>query len=523
MVRFENAGAGPATMIVLAQGLNVSGVTMWGVRLANGLAARGRVAALVLHREPREQKALEVAIDPRVRVVDLRRLPPVWEAGGDLSAFIPAYRDAVGALYAVTGRPVVMSPNLHGDAYGVAAALAMAMPEAVRIVGWQHSDIEYDTRVLMHYEPCIHAFVGVSDAITGNLRSRLGVRGRDVHNVPYGVEVPSAPVRREGLAGRAVRLIYTGRMEHDQKRILALVAMSDELRRRGVKHELTLVGDGPASAEVDRACAERPGLRRIQGVGPARVRELLAGHDALVLASRYEGLSISMLEAMAMGCVPIVSAVRSGAAQAIEDGKSGVLAAAEPEDDAPTAGAAMAEAVERFLASESAGMARRAWEAARERYSVGRHVEVVTRLMDAVSAAPTRPWPASRACAFAGGATGSGSVPAHGAARLRGVLERLAGRPIVIHGAGRHTQELAPVLAECPARVVAVADDDPAKAGKALWGWPVIEPRNAAKAGATDVVISSWMHEEAIWGRRAVYERQGLRVHRVYEARAQAA
>ena len=44
---------GPGLVIALPHGLNVSGVTMWAVRLSNALAERGRVAALILHPEER--------------------------------------------------------------------------------------------------------------------------------------------------------------------------------------------------------------------------------------------------------------------------------------------------------------------------------------------------------------------------------------------------------------------------------------------------------------------------------------
>ena len=40
--------------------------------------------------------------------------------------------------------------------------------------------------------------------------------------------------------------------------------------------------------------------------------------------------------------------------------------------------------------------------------------------------------------------------------------------------------------------------------------------KKASETGATDVVISSWINQHAIWSRRAVYERQGLTVHTVY-------
>jgi hypothetical protein len=99
---------------------------------------------------------------------------------------------------------------------------------------------------------------------------------------------------------------------------------------------------------------------------------------------------------------------------------------------------------------------------------------------------------------------------------MRRTLARLAGRPILIHGAGRHTIDLAPLLVGSDVR--AIVDDDPARFGEKLLGWRIIGPFEAARTGATDVVISSAMHEEAIWKRRHVYEEQGLTVHRLSQA-----
>jgi glycosyltransferase involved in cell wall biosynthesis len=486
----------PAMLIGLPCGLGLGGVTTFAVRLANGLAARGRPAAVLLHREPADSPRLDVAWHPAVRV--LRPAIPPFEAGqGEFARFIPHYRDAVRQLAAETGRPVIVAPQMHGDGFGVGAALCLTDPEWVRLVGWQNSDIEYDTRVLAHFEPVIARFIAVSDRIEASLRARLPGRAADILNIPYGVEIGDEPLPRAGRG--PLRLIYTGRLEHHQKRALAIVHMSDELSLRGVPHRLTVVGDGPAGDEF------RPHRRE---------------HDALVLPSRYEGLSVSMLEAMAAGCVPILARTESGARQAVESGYNGEVAEVAYEADDRTAGLAMAEAVARFVSRDRGAMATAATQTVRDRFSLDRHLDAVAEMLDSAAASPPLPWPADRPCAFtasAGGAA-SGSVPADGAARLRDLLDSLAEREIVIHGTGQHTLQLAVVLAASPARIVAFTDDDRQRHGTRLWNWPIIAPQAAGRTGATDLVISSWMHQDAIWGRRAVYESQGLRVHRVYPA-----
>lgn len=522
-------------LIALPQGLNISGVAMWAARLANGLAVRGRAVGLVLH-ECAGAAGVQVplSIDPRVRVARVEEqtsgAAPLASCGGDLSKYIPVYRELVRALSREQGGgPVVVSPNLHGDCYGIAAALALAEPELVRIVGWQHSDIEYDARLLAHYEPMIAKFVGVSDAIEGTLRGQLAMRTGDVVNIAYGVECTAEgmnrPRGRAASSGRRLKLIYTGRVEHEQKRILALSHLSDELALCGIDHEITIVGDGPAAAELDAAVLSRGSIRRIGGLGPDGVASLLDDHDLFVLPSRYEGLSVSMLEAMARGCVPVLARTRSGAAQAIEPGYNGELAEVAPDADEQAAGKSLAEAIAGHLArgqTRRQAMSRAAAQTIREKFSLDLHIGRVEKLLDEVATSPARPWPAQRPCAFTAapgeaGPHGSGSVPPGGAAQLGMLLRQLAGRKIIIHGTGQHTLQLGAVLAQSPAEIVAFTDDDRQRYGERLWNWPIIGPDQAAGAGATDVVISSWMHQDAIWARRSTYESRGLQVHRIYD------
>ena len=87
---------------------------------------------------------------------------------------------------------------------------------------------------------------------------------------------------------------------------------------------------------------------------------------------------------------------------------------------------------------------------------------------------------------------------------------------VMLHGAGRHTIELASVLAASPVRIAGIVDDDPAKWGNALLGWSVNSPEDAISLGVTDLVISSWMHADAVYARRGTFESNGVRVHHLY-------
>lgn len=509
-------------LIILPHGFNASGVTLWAARLARALAGRGRRIGILTHAEPAGQRRLSVDLPSDVRVFDRPDLPPLGEDRVEHASLTAAYEEAVRDMR-IGADPLIVCPNLHGECYGAVAAITTRTPEAIRVVGWQHSDIPYDTQVLAHYEAMLSRMVAVSDAIEHRLRSRLDADRRDddpcvpIVNIPYGVEVPDSPPAREPVNGRPLRLIYTGRLEHAQKRIGALTCLSDALSQRGVDHELTIVGDGPAMDDVREQARSRPAIRLIGPLPPTDVRVALDAADCFVLASRYEGLSVSLVEAMARGCVPIVTRTRSGAGQAVSPGRNGEIADVPPDATEAHAGEGLADAIVRVLAGDLDAMRLAAWRCVKTRFSVEIHAEAVSRMLEAVVAESPRRWPTDLPCVFSpSDGLCSGTVPADAARRLSRILEGLAGRRIIIHGAGEHTRRLLPIFEGSPATILAIADDDPSRHGARLGPWTIIDPARAGAAHATDVVISSWLHESDIWARRSMY--RGMAVHRLYAA-----
>ncbi len=88
---------------------------------------------------------------------------------------------------------------------------------------------------------------------------------------------------------------------------------------------LLAVGQGPLEDEV-RALHRNSGLgERVRLLGyRTDVPDLLAASDVFVLASAYEGLPVSIMEAMAAG-LPVVATAVGGVPEAVVDGETGVL------------------------------------------------------------------------------------------------------------------------------------------------------------------------------------------------------
>lgn len=515
----------PRVLIDLPHGLGVSGVATWARRLARTLTSRGWPTRILAGPTPNGHESL-----PRTAADHLDIVQVPAHAESDHAARVRFLRDLIRAA-ATAERPVVLLPNLTSASYAAAAAVSTLEPELVRIIGWQHSDTAFDRSLLAYHEPMQHRFVAVSTHIASTLRDTLPARAADVQPIPYGVEIPTNTPGTRFSRGEPIRLIYTGRIEHEQKRIGVLCELARRLAAANVPHRLTLLGDGPAADEVDAVLAPLPHADRLPPTDPAGVHTQLAASHLLVLPSRYEGLSVSMLEAMAAGVAPIATGVRSGAAQAIDPGTSGVLI--DPEGADADVAARFASVIASLASDPDRVASLRAGAAAKARssFSLDAHADRVLAMFEAALAEPPRPWPASRACSYDAAATspaGFTSVPSDANERTQRVLQAIAddsssSAKVAILGAGRHTLAVADALAASPVSIACVIDDNPAAHGTTLWGWPVVGAEDAIDTGVTDVVLSSWLHVDTLWQGRARFTDRGVRVHRLYDTAKPAA
>lgn len=157
-----------------------------------------------------------------------------------------------------------------------------------------------------------------------------GVSPSRVHVIANGVQRPTdaggaAPT---WPSSSGLRLLYLGRLETRKRPSVALDALIS-LHRRGVDASLVVAGAGDALGELE-ARAQSAGVSdRVAFLG--RVSEeqkwLLYEHaDILLFPSALEGFGLVVAEAQASG-LPAVAARGTAASEALDPGRSGLLAA----------------------------------------------------------------------------------------------------------------------------------------------------------------------------------------------------
>ena len=148
--------------------------------------------------------------------------------------------------------------------------------------------------------------------------------------IPYGYSMNGSSTLTydwsHGLDGdpRPLRIATVARLA-PQKDLPTLLTATAQLVSRGLVVDLRIAGDGP-NKEALSAMIDRLGLQsnvRLIGRIP-NPEQFIAGADVFALPSRYEGLGLVLLEAMAAG-TPIVAARNTAIEEVVVDGETGLL------------------------------------------------------------------------------------------------------------------------------------------------------------------------------------------------------
>jgi hypothetical protein len=89
---------------------------------------------------------------------------------------------------------------------------------------------------------------------------------------------------------------------------------------------------------------------------------------------------------------------------------------------------------------------------------------------------------------------------------------------VMVYGAGKHTHRLGEALMSPPVEVVGIIDDNPALAGRSLWGFPIVSGASASGLRPDAIVVSSDTIEARLAeAAEAIAGPIGARVVRLYE------
>jgi glycosyltransferase involved in cell wall biosynthesis len=304
----DTADSTPVRLVIWhTEGTAISGLLSWMWRLKKSLPAAGielTLASLEIQpfRYPQVCEAEEL-YDVRIRT------PQEW------IAFLKTHRSSVHII------------NHAYEYIDLLETLSPGLLSRLTLVGICHTDQDYYYDNLRRLDSRLSGLVAVSPRCAEKLEELLPHRRGTIPVLPdWDMPIETEPPTRSQKEGKPLSVLFNGRLLHLQKRVLDLPKISRLLAKAGARIQLTIVGDGPDLPLLrnDLACGRHVPHRLLCPRAPWEMTQLLREHDVFLQISEFEGASVSLMEAMISGLVPVVTNTESGT-ELLENGRNAVL------------------------------------------------------------------------------------------------------------------------------------------------------------------------------------------------------
>ena len=256
--------------------------------------------------------------------------------GNDLGMFLKLWR-----LFRLLRPAIVHSRNL--------AALEAQLPAWLAGVGCRiHGEHGRDVHDLdgtrrkyrwirRFYRPLVQRYVPLSRELGDYLHRQVGVADERIRLICNGVDIerfrPGQQERRDSILPRgfadhdSIVIGSVGRLEPVKDQLTLVRAFTELCLRRplDIRLRLVLIGDGSLRHELESLVAQGDIGKRVWLAGSTEnVPQLLQAMDVFVLPSLAEGISNTILEAMACG-LPVVATRVGGNEELVVEGETGFL------------------------------------------------------------------------------------------------------------------------------------------------------------------------------------------------------
>ncbi|RTY92275.1 glycosyltransferase family 4 protein [Flavobacterium sp. GT3R68] len=153
------------------------------------------------------------------------------------------------------------------------------------------------------YEYLIDIFIAHNFEVYESIRELLPKRLKDVHFIQHGVEIQN--YKREKKESQKLNLVFLAR-HVKSKGIYDLPKINQILVNNNIEVNWMILGDGEEKQNFKKEVSAYSNFQFETPETNADVIEILKRQDIYILPSSLDGLPVSLLESMSVGCVPIV-------------------------------------------------------------------------------------------------------------------------------------------------------------------------------------------------------------------------
>lgn len=231
-------------------------------------------------------------------------------------------------------KPDVVHTHLDVIKYAVAAAKIAGVKKCVHTVH-NVADKEAEGKL----QKMINSFyfklgwsvpVALSPQVQETIVEFYGMKVRQVPVIYNGVDLSRCLPKTNYQAADMLKLVHIGRF-NEQKNHRRLLDAFRLLVQAFPNTQLQLLGDGELMEEIRQYARDLELENKVSFLGSqSNVYPYLHDADVFVLPSDYEGMPMTIIEAMGTG-LPIVATAVGGVPDMLSDGQSGLLTECTPE------------------------------------------------------------------------------------------------------------------------------------------------------------------------------------------------
>ena len=307
-------------VVIASPSWTYTGVNEFSANLVRGLMSKGIRAEILLTEDNTDLVNVTEPRMPRTSDVPFADLPVDRACG---------WGAHWGAMirYLEERAPCIYIPNYDWRHSCVSPLLS----NRVAIVGVAHQDdlLYYDhVQRLGRYW---NALVAISDTIAQKIKSSDPSLAQRVTVIPHGLNIPSEAPDRSIDPAAPLNIVCHGILEERELQMVS--GLLRIFRQREVPVKIALISTaGKSRSDILAHFSEPEAIRVFDGLPQDKILDVFEGTDAIIMASKFDGVQNRLAEAMGRGCIPVVMDGESAMHQVIRDGENGyILPAADIE------------------------------------------------------------------------------------------------------------------------------------------------------------------------------------------------
>ena len=308
----QNLGNKNRVLIDLFECTEYGGIEIWSYMVGQGLTRNGYEVSYLGNCD------------------EIRPSADIIEQVIELDISYEYYWDSVLniAKIIIDALPCTIIVNRQGQTLIAASLVRRLYPDMLKVISIIHTD-----RIILHrrqgyMKDEVDYIAGVSRLINAKLVSKFGVSSKKVRFKESPVNYPEFVTRSYSESkDEPIKIGYAARITKTQKRVDLLPLLVEYLEKANVPFVMQVAGEGSYLPKLKSALEKQTQTGTVEILGQIsreQMKEFWKRQDIFINMSEFEGTSLSMLEAMSYGVVPIVTEV-SGVTDIIDEQENGYV------------------------------------------------------------------------------------------------------------------------------------------------------------------------------------------------------